>query len=204
MGCSKQAHFRRVWEVGKLSSLSTVLLMPLDRLFLHQTVGKVATQERLLLTLALATAVTSEMWGTSLRWNAYFNPVFLILYIHDRAIKLALVRWPRSNSRGWRAVLLYYTSYLTVVAAPVLSGNLCFCVVQGIATKRHCARHHNSFGRCDSVPTAILHIAIGPLTLLQHPILPFIFGRVFNCSIGRGVDYCGNAILRSIISLDCF
>jgi len=84
------------------------------------TVDKVATRERLALTFVLATAVTSEMWGTGLRWNAYFNPVFLVLYT------VALLKRPSVTARaavlGIGTVFLFHTAYLTIVAAPVLWG----------------------------------------------------------------------------------
>jgi len=48
--------------------------------FGFRTMQKVANAERVVLTFALATAAASELWGTGLRWNAYFNPAFLILY----------------------------------------------------------------------------------------------------------------------------
>ena len=89
-------------------------------LFFNRTLERIAKQERLLLTFALATAVTSEMWGTSLRWNAYFNPVYLVLYTVALSNWLTLVI--RATILAIGTVFLFYTSYLTLVAAPVLWG----------------------------------------------------------------------------------
>src|SRR5262249_54591461 len=56
----------------------------------------------------------------SLRWNAYFNPVFLALYV------VALSPRPSITARAAiltvGTVFLFYTAYLTPVAAPVLWG----------------------------------------------------------------------------------
>jgi hypothetical protein len=83
---------------------------------MQRTTGAV----RIVLAFALATAAASEMWGTGLRWNAYFNPVFLILYT------IALSERPTVTVRAALltigTVFLFHTSYLTVVAAPVLWG----------------------------------------------------------------------------------
>jgi hypothetical protein len=86
--------------------------------FHYQVIGRVAERERWLLTFALATAATSEMWGSGLRWNAYFNPVFLILYTVTLSNQLSLVARTIVLTMG--TVILFHTSYATVVAAPVL------------------------------------------------------------------------------------
>ena len=88
--------------------------------FHRRTIDKIATRERLALTFVLATAVTNEMWGTGLRWNAYFNPVFLVLYT------VALSKRPSVTVRAAvlaiGTVFLFHTSYLTIVAIPILWG----------------------------------------------------------------------------------
>ena len=88
--------------------------------YYRRTVDKVAEGERLGLTFVLATAATSEMWGTTLRWYAYFNFVFLVLYT------VALSKKPSVTARAAilaiGTVFLFHTSYLTIVAAPVLWG----------------------------------------------------------------------------------
>jgi hypothetical protein len=89
-------------------------------LFFSWAVEKVAKQERLLLTFVLATAVTSEMWGTSLRWYAYFNPVFLVLYTVALSERSSITARTIILTLG--TIFLFHTSYLTVVAAPVLWG----------------------------------------------------------------------------------
>jgi hypothetical protein len=92
--------------------------------FGFQTMEKTAVVERLVLTFALTTAAASELWGTGLRWNAYFNPVFLILYT------VALSERPSVTVRAAiltiGTVFLFHTSYLTVVAAPILWGTFFF------------------------------------------------------------------------------
>ena len=64
------------------------------------------------------TAASAVMWGASLRWYAWFNPVFLLC--------LGLVLWSGRGPRLrlWLAaggsVLLFHTGYLAVIAAPLL------------------------------------------------------------------------------------
>lgn len=89
--------------------------------FYYCTSEKIAQGERFALIVFLATAVTIEMWGTSLRWYAYFNPVFLVLY------SIALSKWLPMTSRAAilavGTIILFYLSYLTLVAAPILWGS---------------------------------------------------------------------------------
>jgi hypothetical protein len=71
-----------------------------------------------LLVLLAATCATAIMWGASLRWYAWFNPVF--------ALALGAVLWgkwrplPCALVLAAAAVILFHTSYLAVIAAPVL------------------------------------------------------------------------------------
>jgi hypothetical protein len=106
------------WKAVKL--VNGTLNAAAITLFFSWAVEKVAKQERLLLTFALATAVTSEMWGASLRWNAYFNPVFLILYAVALSKRLSITARTIMLTVG--TIFLFHTSYLTVVATPVLWG----------------------------------------------------------------------------------
>lgn len=80
--------------------------------------GKVGERERFLLTFALATAVTSQLWGTGLRWNAYFNPIFLVLFTVAMSKRPSVVA--RASFLAVGTVLLFHISYLTVVAGAVL------------------------------------------------------------------------------------
>jgi hypothetical protein len=88
--------------------------------FHRQAIEKVASSERILLTFALATAATSEMWGTGLRWNAYFNPAFLILYTFALSSRPSITT--RAAILAFGSAFLFHTSYLAIVAAPVLWG----------------------------------------------------------------------------------
>lgn len=66
----------------------------------------------------LATMATAVMWGASLRWYAWFNPVF--------ALTLAMQLWApiRAGTSAVllaiSAVLLFHLGYLAVVAVPLL------------------------------------------------------------------------------------
>lgn len=72
----------------------------------------------LVLSALLATMVTAVMWGASLRWYAWFNPVF--------ALALAAQLWSPVCARtsavllALAAVLLFHIGYLAVVAVPLL------------------------------------------------------------------------------------
>ena len=151
--------------------------------FFSQTVGKVATQERLLLTLALATAVTSEMWGTSLRWNAYFNPVFLVLYT------IALSNWLSFVGRiailAVGTVFLFYTSYLTVVAAPVLWGT---CLIVSFKELRP----------SDIARATIILLAVAIVCLPQFYILLSVHLPYYSTSHSFSVAY---SIVQSAAAL---
>jgi hypothetical protein len=68
------------------------------------------------------TAVTSAMWGVGLRWNAYFNPVFLVLYTVALAKGTSVIA--RAAILAIGTVFLFHTSYMTFAAAPVLWGTL--------------------------------------------------------------------------------
>src|SRR5436190_13391553 len=98
--------------------------------FYYCMAEKVAQHERFALMFFLATAVTIEMWGTSLRWYAYFNPIFLVLY------SIALSKWLSMTSRAAilavGTVILFYTSYLTWVAAPILWGSFIATSIQDL------------------------------------------------------------------------
>ena len=65
-----------------------------------------------------ATAASAVLWGASLRWYAWFNPMFLL--------SLGLVLWSPAGPRSRLAVaalvsiVLFHTGYLAVIAAPLL------------------------------------------------------------------------------------
>jgi len=65
-----------------------------------------------------ATAASAVLWGASLRWYAWFNPVFLL--------SLGLILWSPASPRRRLAVaalgsiILFHTGYLAVIAAPLL------------------------------------------------------------------------------------
>jgi hypothetical protein len=86
--------------------------------FYYWAADKLGPRERFALLFCLATAVTVQMWGASLRWYAYFNPVFILLYT------VALSRWLSVVSRAAilaaGTAILFHISYLSLVAAPVL------------------------------------------------------------------------------------
>ncbi len=88
-------------------------------LFLWLAYGKLRPQQRWLLTFMIATASTVVMWGASVRWYAYFNPLF--------SVTLAVIlfadisRTARTFALGASAVLLLYLSYGAFCAVPVLA-----------------------------------------------------------------------------------
>lgn len=88
--------------------------------FYSRTAHRFGQGERVAIALALATAVTCQMWTSSLRWSAYFNPVFLALYV------VALSPRPSVTARAAiltiGTVFLLYTAYLAPVAGAVLWG----------------------------------------------------------------------------------
>jgi hypothetical protein len=86
--------------------------------FYKHAAKRVEPNERLALSFGLATAVTSELWGTSLRWNAYFNPVFLFLYTVALSERQSIIA--RAAILAVGSVFLFHTSYMAIVAAPVL------------------------------------------------------------------------------------
>jgi hypothetical protein len=88
--------------------------------FYYCMAEKVSCRERFALFFFLATAVTVEMWGTSLRWYAYFNPTFFVLYAIAFSQRLSVISRAAILAAG--TVMLFYTSYLTWVAAPILWG----------------------------------------------------------------------------------
>lgn len=88
--------------------------------FYSCTAHRFSQPERFAIALALATAVTSLMWATSLRWSAYFNPVFLGLYVVALSPRPSITA--RAGILAIGTVFLLYTAYLAAVAAPVLWG----------------------------------------------------------------------------------
>ena len=88
--------------------------------FYGRTADNFPQRERLAVALTLATAVTSQMWTTSLRWSAYFNPIFLVLYVVATSTRPSITARAAILTVG--TVFLFHTAYLTAVAAPVLWG----------------------------------------------------------------------------------
>jgi hypothetical protein len=86
--------------------------------------ASIVKREHLILTFALGTAVTTEMWGTGLRWSAYFNPVFLILYTIALSKMLSVTARLITLTAG--TIFLFHTAYVTVIAAPLLWGTFFF------------------------------------------------------------------------------
>ena len=80
--------------------------------------GALPRRTWLVLSALLATMATAVMWGASLRWYAWFNPVF--------ALALAAQLWSPVCARtsavllALAAVLLFHIGYLAVVAVPLL------------------------------------------------------------------------------------
>jgi len=80
--------------------------------------GKIDKAQRPLLVFLLAAAATTVMWGASVRWYAYFNPLF--------AVTIAVLMFS-SLSCTWRtvvlgasSVVLFHISYAAFCAVPAL------------------------------------------------------------------------------------
>ena len=80
---------------------------------------KMQPRQRNLLPLILATASTFVLWGASVRWYAYFNPIFVLtagfLLFADSS------RTARTVALGASAVLLFHIGYAAFCAVPVLA-----------------------------------------------------------------------------------
>ncbi len=86
--------------------------------FLFMAFDSLTQRQRLLLAAMLATASTTILWGASIRWYSYFNPVF------TAATALLLFS---SQSRTFRSLILivaatalFYLSYAAVCAVLIL------------------------------------------------------------------------------------
>lgn len=88
-------------------------------LFLWLAYGKLPGRQRVALTFLLATASTMIMWGASVRWYAYFNPLFTVAL----AVLLFadISRVARTIVLGVSAVLLFHIGYAAFCAVPVLA-----------------------------------------------------------------------------------
>jgi hypothetical protein len=86
--------------------------------FYYWVADKLPPRERFVFLICLSTAATVQMWATSLRWYAYFNPIFIVLYT------VALSRWlsivARAATLAAGSAILFYISYLALVASPIL------------------------------------------------------------------------------------
>ncbi len=79
---------------------------------------KVASGARLPLAILLMLSATTVMWGASIRWYAYFDPVFAIALGILLFSDLSLTT--RSIILGIACVILLHLSYAALCAAPVL------------------------------------------------------------------------------------
>jgi len=104
------------WESVKIAGgcLNAIALA----IFLFMAYGSLTQGQRLLLTGLLATASTTLLWGASIRWYSYFNPVFTVAL----ALLLfsSLGRTARSLILGVAAILLFYLSYAAICAGVIL------------------------------------------------------------------------------------
>lgn len=104
------------WESVKIAGgcLNALALA----VFLFMAFGSLTQGQRLLLTGLLATASTTLLWGASVRWYSYFNPIFTVAL----ALLLfsSLGRTVRSLILGVAAVLLFHLSYAAVCAVLIL------------------------------------------------------------------------------------
>lgn len=86
--------------------------------FVFMAFDSLTQRQRLLLTGMLATASTTLLWGASIRWYSYFNPLFTV------ALALLLFsaqnRTIRSLILAVAATFLFYLSYAAVCAALIL------------------------------------------------------------------------------------
>ena len=79
---------------------------------------KVASSARLPLAILLMLSATTVLWGASVRWYAYFNPVFAIALGILLFSSISLTK--RSIILGVACVILFHLSYAALCAAPVL------------------------------------------------------------------------------------
>jgi hypothetical protein len=104
------------WERVKIASgcLNALALA----LFAWLAYGTLQGRQRFWLIFLLATASTTVLWGASVRWYAYFNPIFTatlaILLFSD------ISRTARTVVLGAAVVLLFYVGYAAFCAALVL------------------------------------------------------------------------------------
>jgi len=79
---------------------------------------KLAPRVRLYLLCLLATATTLVLWGTSVRWYAYYNPLFMVtlavLLFSDMS------RNARAMALCGAGVLLFHINYVAFCSVPVL------------------------------------------------------------------------------------
>ena len=87
-------------------------------LFLDLTFGTLDTRQRAILSFLLVTSASMVMWGASVRWYAYFNPVFALTFGLLMFSKLS--RTARAIILTSSAVLLFYVGYIAFLAVPLL------------------------------------------------------------------------------------
>jgi hypothetical protein len=80
--------------------------------------SRISAAMRLPLVILLATSGTFVMWGASVRWYAYFNPIFTIALALILFSSISFTK--RTLILGLSVTLLFYISYAAFCAAPVL------------------------------------------------------------------------------------
>ncbi|WP_146030281.1 hypothetical protein [Methylocella silvestris] len=118
---------------------------------------KIDPRARLSLGILLALCGTTIMWGASLRWYAYFNPLFAVILGIILFSDLSLTRRTLILAAG--IVLLFYVNYETLCAAPVL-------------VAAHLLRERKNFRRSDIIILLVAGVAGFALCLPQ--LLVFI------------------------------
>lgn len=79
---------------------------------------KLTPRQRFWLTLFGGAAATTILWGASVRWYAYFNPIFTVSL--GLTLFSNITRTSRTIALGAAAVLLFHTGYAAICAVPVL------------------------------------------------------------------------------------
>ncbi|ACK49987.1 conserved hypothetical protein [Methylocella silvestris BL2] len=104
------------WEAVKvLSAILNALGLAILGFFAFD---KIDPRARLPLGIFLALCGTTIMWGASLRWYAYFDPLFAIVFALILFSDFSLTK--RTMILAGGIVLLFYVNYETLCAAPVL------------------------------------------------------------------------------------
>lgn len=168
------------WEIVKIvSGLLNAAALAVFGLLAFNHFGSTA---RWALAILLMLSSTQVLWGASVRWYAYFNPVFatalgIILFSGLSITKRTIIL-------GVSIVLLFYISYAALCAAPAL-----------IAA--HLVRERSNLGRRDF---AALFLAGSISFLICLPQL-MIFLRVHMAGEGGQTGSLVNALAQTAITL---